>query len=61
MNRFTPRALSLVPLLMAGLAAASLTHADSGRQLPRDMPAAYVQECGSGQTCQQQERYEGVR
>ncbi|WP_374641110.1 diheme cytochrome c [Hydrogenophaga sp.] len=50
MNRFTPRALSLVPLLLAGLAAASLTHADSGRQLPRDMPAAYVQECGSCHT-----------
>lgn len=50
MNRFTPRALSLVPMLMAGLAAASLTHADSGHQLPRDMPAAYVQECGSCHT-----------
>lgn len=53
MNRFTPRALSLVPMLMAGLAAVSLTHADSGRQLPRDMPVAYVQECGSCHTAYQ--------
>jgi mono/diheme cytochrome c family protein len=33
-----------------GLAALSVAHADSGRQLPRDMPASYTQECAACHT-----------
>lgn len=38
----------LVPGLMAlTLVAASVAHADGGRAMPRDIPAAYTQECAS--------------
>ena len=33
-----------------GLAALSAAHADSGRMLPRDMPASYTQECAACHT-----------
>ncbi|MCU0957499.1 MAG: diheme cytochrome c [Hydrogenophaga sp.] len=33
-----------------GLATLSVAHADSGRQLPRDVPASYTQECAACHT-----------
>lgn len=47
-NTPNPRSLFLAAGL--GLAALSLAHADSGRMLPRDMPAAYTQECAACHT-----------
>lgn len=47
-NPLSSRSLFLAAGL--GLAALSLAHADSGRLLPRDMPAAYTQECASCHT-----------
>ena len=43
-----PRSLVMVAVL--GLAATTLAQADSGRRLPRSVPAAYTQECASCHT-----------
>ena len=47
-NMLVPRSLLLT--LGFGLAALSSAHADSGRMLPRDMPAAYNAECAACHT-----------
>lgn len=41
------RPRSLVMAAVLGLAATTLAQADSGRRLPRNVPAAYTQECAS--------------
>jgi mono/diheme cytochrome c family protein len=48
LNTRGPRSLLLA--LGLGMVALSSTHADSGRMLPRDMPAAYTAECSACHT-----------
>jgi cytochrome c553 len=37
----------LAACLLSGIAAAPGAYADGGRMMPRDVPAAYVEECGA--------------